>query len=58
MKTCLMIDRGQDLTLKRGYKQTCNNWTGEHTCESPVYIGKGFRTRANEKESAWSQESN
>ena len=53
-----MIDKGGDITSKRGYKQTCNNWTGEHTCESPLYIGKGFRTRVNERESAQSWESN
>ena len=56
MKTCLMIDKGWGITLKRGYKQTWNNWTGEHTCKSPVYIWKGIRMRANERESTWSQE--
>ena len=53
-----MIDKGRGITSKRGYKQTCNNWTRGHTCESPVYIGKGFGTRANERESARSRESN
>ena len=53
-----MIDKGQSITSKRGYKQTCNNWTEEHTCMSPVYIGKGFGMRMNERESMWSWESN
>ena len=57
-RLCLMIDRGWCITSKRGYKQTCNNWTGEHTCKSPVYIGKGFGTRVNERESVWSWECN
>ena len=55
-KTCLMINKGWGIILKRGYKQMCNNWAGEHTCESPVYIGKGFGMRVNERESAWSWE--
>ena len=53
-----MIDRGRGITSKRGYKQTCNNWTREHTCKSPVYIGKGFGTRMNERVSTQSQEFN
>ena len=32
----------------------CNNWTEGHTCKSPINIGRGFGTRANERESMWS----